>query len=142
MSGGMWAEKYRPKTLDDMVNQVEIVSRLKSFVKEKNLPHLLLVGPPGVGKTTSILCLARDLYGPGYLNYTLELNASDERGIDVIRDKVKNFASTVAKKENLKIIPEGLDALYEASQGDLRKAINLLQAAAATQTEIDDIIIY
>ena len=216
----MWAEKYRPKTLDDMVNQVEIVSRLKSFVKEKNLPHLLLVGPPGVGKTTSILCLARDLYGPGYLNYTLELNASDERGIDVIRDKVKNFArtaaiasdatfkilildeadslttaaqhalrrtmeiytktcrfclignysesiidpiqsrcsifrysplpepdlknylATVAKKENLKIIPEGLDALYEASQGDLRKAINLLQAAAATQTEIDDIIIY
>src|SRR4030066_1309190 len=96
MGGGGWGEEYRPKTLDEMVDREEVVSRFKSFVKDKNLPHLLLVGPAGVGKTTSILCLARDLYGPGYLNYTLELNASDERGIDVIRDKVKNFARTAA----------------------------------------------
>ena len=76
MSIGVWAEKYRPKTLEEMVDREEVVSRFKSFVKDKNLPHLLLVGPAGVGKTTSILCLARDLYGPGYQNYTLELNAT------------------------------------------------------------------
>jgi replication factor C small subunit len=220
MSGGMWAEKYRPQTLDDMTNQTEIVSRLKMFVQEKNLPHLLFVGPPGVGKTTSILALARDLYGPGYRNFTLELNASDERGIDVIREKVKNFARTAAiaspvsfkilimdeadsltsaaqhalrrtmeiytrtcrfclignyseniidpiqsrcsifrfspldekdmktyvmnivENEQVEIIEEGLDAMYQASRGDLRKATNLLQAAAATKAVIDDVSIY
>ncbi len=66
MSSGMWAEKYRPQTLDDMVNQRDITNRLKIFVTEKNIPHLLLIGPAGVGKTTSILALARDLYGPGH----------------------------------------------------------------------------
>jgi len=220
MSGGMWAEKYRPQKLDDMTNQTEIVSRLKMFVQEKNLPHLLFVGPPGVGKTTSILALARDLYGPGYRNFTLELNASDERGIDVIREKVKNFARTAAiaspvsfkilimdeadsltsaaqhalrrtmeiytrtcrfclignyseniidpiqsrcsifrfspldekdmktyvmnivEKEQVDIVEEGLDAVYQASGGDLRKATNLLQAAAATKDVIDDVSIY
>jgi replication factor C small subunit len=220
MSGGMWAEKYRPQKLDDMTNQTEIVSRLKMFVQEKNLPHLLFVGPPGVGKTTSILALARDLYGPGYRNFTLELNASDERGIDVIREKVKNFARTAAiaspvsfkilimdeadsltsaaqhalrrtmeiytrtcrfclignyseniidpiqsrcsifrfspldekdmktyimnivENEQVEIIEEGLDAMYQASRGDLRKATNLLQAAAATKAVIDDVSIY
>jgi replication factor C small subunit len=220
MSSGVWAEKYRPKTLDEMVDREEIVNRFRSFVKDKNLPHLLLVGPAGVGKTTSILCLARDLYGAGYQNYVLELNASDERGIDVIRDKVKNFARTsaiasevsfkilildeadslttaaqhalrrtmevytrtcrfclignyseniidpiqsrcsvfrygplaeqdvknyvtmIAQKEGVKLIPEGLDAVFEASGGDMRKATNLLQAAAASQGEVDDIAIY
>ena len=221
MSSGMWAEKYRPKALDEMWNQKEIVSRLKSFVKDRNLPHLLFVGPAGTGKTTSILALARDLYGPAYQNYTLELNASDERGINVIREKVKNFARTaaiasevpfkilimdeadsltsaaqhalrrtmeiytrtcrfvlignyseniiepiqsrcsvfrfgplgeedskgwikhIADNEELNLLPEGLEAIYEASTGDLRKATNLLQAAAATQgDEIDDVTIY
>ncbi len=221
MSSGMWAEKYRPQSLDDMVNQTEIVSRLKNFVKDRNLPHLLFVGPAGVGKTTSILALTQDLYGPGYRNFILELNASDERGIDVIREKVKNFArtaaissevpfkilimdeadsltsaaqhalrrtmeiytrtcrfclignyseriiepiqsrcsifrfsplsekdlkgwiKTLAKIEGVNLIPEGLDAIYDAAEGDLRKATNLLQAAAATQSgEVDDIAIY
>ena len=221
MSSGMWAEKYRPKALDEMWNQTEIVSRLKSFVKDRNLPHLLFVGPAGTGKTTGILALARDLYGPAYQNYTLELNASDERGINVIREKVKNFARTaaiasevpfkilimdeadsltsaaqhalrrtmeiytrtcrfvlignyseniiepiqsrcsvfrfgplgeedskgwikhIADNEELNLLPEGLEAIYEASTGDLRKATNLLQAAAATQgDEIDDVTIY
>jgi len=84
------------KTLSDMINQTEIVGRLKNFVKDKNLPHLLFVGPAGIGKTSSILALARDLFGPGYRNHILELNASDERGIDVIREKVKNFARTAS----------------------------------------------
>lgn len=91
----LWAEKYRPKTLDDIVNQKEIVERLKRFVKEKNMPHLLFAGPPGTGKTTAALALVHDLYGDNYEQYFLELNASDERGIDVIRSKVKEFARTV-----------------------------------------------
>jgi replication factor C small subunit len=221
MSGGMWAEKYRPQILDEIVNQTEIVSRLKNFVKERNLPHLLFVGPAGIGKTTSILAMARDLYGSGYRNYILELNASDERGIDVIREKVKNFARTaaiasevpfkilimdeadsltsaaqhalrrtmeiytrtcrfclignyseniiepiqsrcsifrfsplseveakgwirmIASKEDVQLLEEGLEAIYEASKGDLRKATNLLQAAAATEEGVvDDVTIY
>ncbi len=220
MSSGMWTEKYRPQTLDDIVNQRDIVNRLKTFVTKKNIPHLLLVGPAGVGKTTSILALARDLYGPSYRNYVLELNASDERGINVIRDKVKNYARTaamaspvsfkiivmdeadhltgdaqhalrrtmevytktarfclignyseriidpiqsrcsvfrygsldeedirdrltlIAEKENLQIVDEGLDALFQASGGDLRKAINMLQAASANGELVDDISVY
>ncbi|MCK4317557.1 AAA family ATPase, partial [Candidatus Bathyarchaeota archaeon] len=128
MSGGMWAEKYRPQTLDDMTNQTEIVSRLKMFVQEKNLPHLLFVGPPGVGKTTSILALARDLYGPGYRNFTLELNASDERGIDVIREKVKNFARTaaIASPVSFKIlIMDEADSLTSAAQHALRRTMEI-----------------
>jgi len=74
MSGGMWAEKYRPQTLDEMVNQTEIVSRLKRFVEERNLPHLLFVGPAGVGKTASVQAIAREL------DYDLlEVYASDYR---------------------------------------------------------------
>jgi len=92
----LWAEKYRPRTLDDIVNQKDIVERLKKFVKEKNMPHLLFAGPPGTGKTTAALALVHDLYGDNFRQYFLELNASDERGIDVIRNKVKEFARTVA----------------------------------------------
>ena len=76
MSSGMWAEKYRPQSLDEMVNQTEIVSRLKRFVEDRNLPHLLFVGPAGVGKTTSILALARDLPGLQYGSFIMELKAT------------------------------------------------------------------
>ena len=92
MSFEMWAEKYRPKTLDDMVNQKEIVERLKSFVKSRNVPHCIFAGPPGTGKTTAALCLARDLYSEAYREHLMELNASDERGINVVRETVKTFA--------------------------------------------------
>ena len=94
MSYEMWTEKYRPRSLEDMVNQEEIVNRLKSFVKAENVPHCIFAGPPGTGKTTAALCLAHDLYGRGYREYTMELNASDERGINVVRETVKTFART------------------------------------------------
>jgi replication factor C small subunit len=88
----MWAEKYRPKRLDGIVDQKEIVERLKSFAKSRNVPHCIFAGPPGTGKTTAALCLARDLYGDVYREHLMELNASDERGIDVVRETVKTFA--------------------------------------------------
>jgi replication factor C small subunit len=88
----MWAEKYRPKRLDEIVDQKDIVDRLKSFTKSRNVPHCIFAGPPGTGKTTAALCLARDLYGDVYREHMMELNASDERGIDVVRETVKTFA--------------------------------------------------
>jgi len=92
LSFEMWAEKYRPKKLSEMVDQKEIVERLKSFTKSRNVPHCIFAGPPGTGKTTAALCLARDLYGDAYREHIMELNASDERGIDVVRETVKTFA--------------------------------------------------
>ncbi len=89
-----WVEKYRPRVLNDVVNQKGIIKRLKIFVKDKSMPHLIFAGPAGTGKTTSALCMVRELYGRKMktnLNY-LELNASDARGIDVIRTYIKDFA--------------------------------------------------
>jgi len=89
-----WVEKYRPRVLDEVVNQQGIIKRLKQFVKDKSMPHLIFAGPAGTGKTTSALAMIRELYGRKMaVNKTyLELNASDARGIDVIRTYVKDFA--------------------------------------------------
>ena len=89
----MWVEKYRPKTLDEVVDLKDIVESLKAFMRNpKTMPHLLLAGIPGTGKTTVALCIARELFGQNWRTFTLELNASDERGIDTVRDRVKDFS--------------------------------------------------
>ncbi|MGV9142001.1 MAG: replication factor C small subunit, partial [Promethearchaeota archaeon] len=89
-----WVEKYRPRMLDDVVNQKGIIKRLKQFVKDQSMPHLIFAGPAGTGKTTCGLAIVRELYGRNMaVNETyLELNASDARGIDVIRTYIKDFA--------------------------------------------------
>jgi len=219
LSFEMWTEKYRPKSLDEMVNQTQIVERLKSFVKSKNVPHCIFAGPPGTGKTTAALCLAHDLYGKAYRDYLMELNASDERGINVIRETVKTFARSramgeipfkilildeadnmtadaqqalrrtmerytetcrfilianysgriiepiqsrcapfrftylpreeqdkylryIAEQEKVELLDEGLDAIYEVCGGDLRRAINTLQAAASLGKPITAEVVY
>ncbi|HLE54076.1 MAG TPA: replication factor C small subunit [Thermoplasmata archaeon] len=88
----IWLEKYRPKTLSDVVGQEDIVERLQSYVKAGNLPHLLFAGPAGVGKTTCALALARDMFKEDWQQNYNELNSSDERGIDVVRQKIKDIA--------------------------------------------------
>ena len=92
----VWTEKYRPKRFEDMVGQEEIIRRVKSLVNSMNIPHLLFAGPAGTGKSTLALIVVKQLFGEGWRDNYLELNASDERGIDVVRQKVKDFARTRA----------------------------------------------
>lgn len=89
----MWVEKYRPRNLDEIVGLTDIKESLKAFMKNpKTMPHLMLAGIPGTGKTTIALAIAHTLYGDSWRNFTLELNASDERGIDTVRDRIKDFS--------------------------------------------------
>ncbi len=201
------------------MDQKEIVERLESFVKARNTPHCIFAGPPGTGKTTAALCLAHDLYDEGYREHLMELNASDERGINVVRETVKTFARIrsigeipfkimildeadnmtrdaqqalrrtmerftetcrfilianysgkiiepiqsrcapfrfsylkredhdahlreISNHENVQLTDAGLDAIYDAFGGDLRRAINSLQAAASLGRSIDDETVY
>ncbi len=219
MSLEVWTEKYRPKRLKDVVNQKEIVERLEAFVKNKNIPNMLFAGPAGIGKTTCALAIARELYGDKWKQNYLETNASDERGIDTIRHKIKDFARTrpignvpfkiavldeadaltpeaqqalrrtmenytstcrfilianyssriidpiqsrcavfrftaidpekskkylkeIAKKEKLHMDDKSFDAILYLAEGDMRRAINLLQSAAALGKKITEKTVY
>ena len=203
----VWTEKYRPKRLDEVINQKHVVERLKAWLSEGSIPNMLFAGRAGVGKTTVALALARELYGENWSQNFQETNASDERGINVVRGRIKSFAQTkpigadfkiifldesdaltpeaqqalrrtiekyagvcrfilscnyssriiepiqsrcavfrfrslqksdvieylkrIIKGEGLEFEEAGLDAIYEISGGDLRKATNILQASAA-----------
>ena len=121
----LWTEKYRPAGFSDIRGQAEIVKSVKAFVDQQNLPHLLFTGPAGVGKTSLSLVIVKKLFGDLWRQNLLELNASDERGIDVIRNKVKDFARTKAiGNVPFKIIYlDECDALTREAQQALRRTM-------------------
>src|SRR3989338_711064 len=210
----IWTEKYRPSKFEDMAGQQEIIKRVHSLVQAMNIPHLMFAGPAGTGKSTLALITVKELFGERWRENYLELNASDERGIDVVRQKVKDFARTraienipfkvifldeadaltheaqqalrrtmenyssgcrfilscnysskiidpiqsrcaifrfkllekkdiekvlqkIAKNENLTMHPDVLEVIYEGSEGDCRRSINLLQSTAAISPSIN-----
>ncbi|MCP1714635.1 replication factor C small subunit [Methanocalculus alkaliphilus] len=122
---GIWIEKYRPSRLSEMVGHKDIVERLSSYVRQGTLPHLLFTGSPGVGKTTAAVALARELFGEDYGMNFRELNASDERGIDVVRNQIKQFARTTpmgASTFKVLFLDEA-DALTTDAQAALRRTM-------------------
>ncbi|OXA40414.1 replication factor C subunit 5 [Folsomia candida] len=121
-----WVEKYRPQHLDELISHDEIISTIKKFISVDKLPHLLFYGPPGTGKTSTILACAKQLYAPNeFSSMVLELNASDDRGIGIVRGQVLNFASTrtIFKSKYKLVILDEADAMTNDAQNALRRVI-------------------
>ena len=119
-----WVEKYRPNTLSDVVGHTDITKRLQSYIDTRNLPNMMFSGPAGTGKTSSSIALARELFGENFGQNFLELNASDDRGIDVVRNTIKDFARTLAFDADFKIIfLDECDALTQDAQQALRRTM-------------------
>ena len=125
----MWSEKYRPKKLSEVVDQKEIIKGISNMIKSPDIPHMLFAGPAGVGKTTTALCIAIELLGEEWRKNTLELNASDERGIKMVRERVKEFAASIKLAGDTEfgkpkiIILDEADEMTSEAQTALRRII-------------------
>lgn len=119
----LWTEKYRPESLDEIIGHEDNINRLKKYAQDDETPHMIFAGPPGTGKTASIVAFAREVYGPAWSNNLTEMNASDERGIDVIRDKVKGIArsSPAGDAEYQILFLDEADQLTKDAQASLRR---------------------
>ena len=123
----IWLEKHRPARLADIVGNRPILSKLQTLAREENILSLILAGPPGCGKTTAVLALCREVLGENFGVATIELNASDERGIDVVREKIKEFAErkvTLPEGQHKVVILDEADSLTEAAQQAMRMIIS------------------
>ncbi|KAF7730843.1 replication factor C subunit 4 [Apophysomyces ossiformis] len=141
-----WLEKHRPIVLDDIVGNEDTVMRLKVVARDGNLPNVILTGTPGIGKTTSILCLAYEMLGAAYKEAVLELNASDDRGIDVVRKRIKDFAQkkvTLPPGRHKLIILDEADSMTSGAQQALRRTMETFSNTtrfALACNQIDKII--